>query len=131
MATKNSDLTPDQRHFIVDFIEQWFASKTSNFQLLTSKDQSRYVLSLGLIQIYQHHRKAKLLFSEITIDELERFADFLYLQKYSWKTIQIKVNHLRFFCRLALEHKIDIPDSFNQRLQSRQIPKNVYLNKNQ
>lgn len=105
--------------YLSDFAEWWLKEKAPKFKVSADKymddrTKSHYEILKNLIKKFEGKDKIK--FSSIDDVMLDKFSEFLTLQKYAEETAKRMIGRFKFFCGRAESENIVINQSYNNRV---------------
>jgi len=132
---ENGLVSPDYTIYVSDFASWWLdnhsqAWKVSHKKLMDDGLRNQYKKFVKILREYETVVGEKLQLRNVMILDLNSFVDYLETENYQISTIERQLGRFRFFLNRALEHNIEVNQSFKQRiyLDKDDDIEGVYLN---
>lgn len=114
-------INPTHTIYFVDFALWWLENHADNWNVSSKKKmglplQNQYKKFVSIVSEYEAVISERLQLRNIRISDLKSFADYLETEFYQVSTIERHVGRFRFFLNRALEHNIEVSNSFKQRI---------------
>jgi len=135
---ENGLVSPDYTIYVSDFASWWLdnhsrAWKVSHKKLMDDGLRNQYKKFVKILNEYETVIGEKLQLRNVMISDLNSFVDYLETENYQISTIERQLGRFRFFLNRALEHNIEVNQSFKQRiyLDKDDDFEGVYLNESE
>lgn len=107
--------------YFVYFALWWLENHADDWNVSSKKKmglplQNQYKKFVSIISEYETVISERLQLRNIRISDLKSFADYLETEFYQVSTIERHIGRFRFFLNRALEHNIEVSNSFKQRI---------------
>ncbi len=114
-------INPAHTIYFVDFALWWLENHANDWNVSSKKKmglplQNQYKKFVSIVSEYESVISERLQLRNIRISDLKSFADYLETEFYQVSTIERHVGRFRFFLNRALEHNIEVSNSFKQRI---------------
>lgn len=114
-------INPNHTIYFVDFGLWWLENFADDWNVSSKKKmgvplQNQYKKFISIVSEYEAVINERLQIRNIRISDLKSFADYLETEFYQASTIERHVGRFRFFLNRALEHNIEVSNSFKQRI---------------
>lgn len=131
-------VNPPHTIYVCDFALWWLENHASNWNVSSKKKmglplQNQYKKFVSILLEYESVIGERLKLRNIRISDLKSFADYLETENYQVSTIERQIGRFRFFLNRALEHNIEVSNSFKQRIyfDKDDDVEGVYLNEDE
>jgi len=131
-------INPNHTIYFVDFGLCWLENFADDWNVSSKKKmgvplQNQYKKFISIVSEYESVISERLQLRNIRISDLKSFADYLETEFYQTSTIERHVGRFRFFLNRALEHNIEVSNSFKQRIyfDKDDDVEGVYLNESE
>lgn len=114
-------VNPPHTIYVCDFALWWLKNHASNWNVSSKKKmglplQNQYKKFVSTLLEYESVIGERLQLRNIRISDLKSFADYLETENYQVSTIERQIGRFRFFLNRALEHNIEVSNSFKERI---------------
>ena len=114
-------INPSHTIYFVNFSLWWIENFADDWNVSSKKKmgiplQNQYKKFISIVSEYESVISERLQLRNIRISDLKSFADYLETEFYQTSTIERHVGRFRFFLNRALEHNIEVSNSFKQRI---------------
>jgi integrase len=118
---ENGLVSPDYTIYVSDFASWWLdnhsqAWKVSHKKVMDDGLRNQYKKFVKTLKEYETVIGEKLQLRNVMISDLNSFVDYLETENYQISTVERQLGRFRFFLNRALEHNIDVNNSFKQRI---------------
>ncbi|MES2864137.1 MAG: tyrosine-type recombinase/integrase [Bacteroidota bacterium] len=131
-------VNPSYTIYFTDFSLWWLENHADDWNVSSKKKmglplQNQYKKFVSIVSEYETVISERLQLRNILISDLKSFADYLETEFYQVSTIERHVGRFRFFLNRALEHNIEVSNSFKQRIyfDKDDDVEGVYLNESE
>lgn len=128
-------INPNHTIYFVDFGLWWLETFADDWNVSSKKKmgiplQNQYKKFISIVSEYESVISERLQLRNIRISDLKSFADYLETEFYQVSTIERHIGRFRFFLNRAIEHNIEVSNSFKQRIyfDKEDDIEGVYLN---
>ncbi len=137
MRPKEEDklVSPDHTIYVSDFSTYWLENESKNWNVSAKKKmdlplKNQYKKFVKTLCEYEIVIGEKLQLRNIRIANIKSFAEYLETENYQVATVERQVGRFRFFLNRAVEHNIEVDQSFKQRIyfDKEDDVEGVYLN---
>lgn len=132
---ENNLINPNHTIYLYDFALWWLENCADDWNVSSRKKmdiplQNQYKKFTSILSGYEFVIGNKLQLRNIRISDLKSFADYLETEYYQVSTIERQIGRFRFFLNRALEHNIEVSNSFKERIyfDKDDDSEGVYLN---
>ena len=120
-SQEESLVNPDHTIYVSDFSQWWLDTHAEMWKVSSRKTmgvplQNQYLKFVKILKNYEGVIGEKLQLRNIRITDLNSFAEYLDTELYQTATIERHIGRLRFFLNRAIEHNIEVNNSFKQRI---------------
>lgn len=114
-------INPPHTIYLVDFALWWLENHADDWNVSSKKKmgiplQNQYKKFVSILSEYEQVVSEKLQIRNIRISDLKSFADYLETENYQTSTIERHIGRFRFFLNRAIEHNIEVSNSFKERI---------------
>lgn len=120
--TMETSLTnPSYTIYVSDFALWWLDNHSEKWNVSHKKSMSeglrnQYRKFVKIFEEYEAVIGEKLQLRNVMISDLKSFVDYLETENYQVSTIERQLGRFRFFLNRAVEHNIDVNNSYKQRI---------------
>lgn len=123
MRPKNEEnlVNTDKSVYVYDFAFDWVENyayrwKVSSRSYMSESLRSQYRKFVAILKDYENEVGERLQLRNIKVEDLNSFVEYLETENYQLSTIKRQIGRFRFFLNRAIEHNIEVSNSFKQRI---------------
>jgi integrase len=114
-------ISPTHTIYVSDFASFWLDNHAnewvvSNKKFMGEPLQNQYKKFVFILKEYEAEINDRLELRNIKIADLNSFVDYLETENYQMSTIKRQIGRFRFFLNRAVEHNIEVNNSYKQRI---------------